>query len=100
MDEVECARGGNPKPPKVDTIIKWVMTAWNKVNESAILNSIKVAGFDNETKWHTYKHDVHGSTFRNAWLSIDLFGTEDTVQLIENEGEEDENVILYIEAFI
>ncbi len=85
FDEVEHSTcDGNLKLPQVDTIIKWVMTALNQVNESVILNSIKVAGFGNETKWHIYKHDVYRSAFRNAWLSRDLLGTKEAEQLIEN----------------
>jgi hypothetical protein len=62
------------------------------------LNSIKAAGFGNETKWHIYKHDVYRSAFRNAWLSKELFVTEEAEQLIQNEVEEDENVILLVKA--
>jgi len=64
------------------------------LNESVILNSIKAAGFSDETEWqHICKHDVYGSAFRNAWLSRDLLGPEQAEPLIENEVEEDENVI-------
>jgi hypothetical protein len=91
-DKVELTRGGNPKPPKVNTIIKWVAAAWNQVN--VILNSIKAAGFGDENEWHIYKHDVYGATFRNAWLSRELLETDDTELLSENDVEEDENVIL------
>jgi hypothetical protein len=41
---------------------------------------------------------VYRCAFRNALLSRDLFGTEATEQLIENEVEEDENIILQVEA--
>ena len=62
-DEVERTRGNNPKPPKIETIIKWVMSAWNQVNESVILNSVKGAGFGDETTWHIYKHTCTGQHF-------------------------------------
>ena len=75
---------------KVDTIINWVAAAWNQVNESVILNSIKALGFGDETEWHIYKHDVYGAAFRNAWLSRELLGTNDTELLTENDVEEDE----------
>jgi len=78
----------------VDTIINWVAAAWNQVNESVILNSVKAAGFGDETEWHIYKHDVSGAAFRNTWLSRELLETDDTELLNENDVEEDENVVL------
>jgi hypothetical protein len=86
----------------VDTIIYWIAAAWNQVNESVILNSVKAAGFGDETEWHIYKHDVYGAAFRNACLSrelletddTELLETDDTELLTENDAEEEENVIL------
>jgi hypothetical protein len=41
------------------------MIAWNQVNESVILNSIKVAGFDNEIEWH-----ITSTMFKDLYLEM------------------------------
>ena len=49
--EVERTKTGNPKPPKADTITKWVIEAWRAVDENVMLNTIKAAGFGREEEW-------------------------------------------------
>jgi hypothetical protein len=48
-DQVERTRGGNPKHPKKESVCDWVLQAWKKVDQDVILNSIKAAGFSNES---------------------------------------------------
>ena len=85
---------GTPKPPTLETVLKWVHTAWTKVPESVVLNSIRAAGFGEDTQWHVYKHDVYGAAFRGAWLSREMVPPVEPQVLAEDEVEEDENVVI------
>ena len=94
--DVERTKGGNPRPPKVETVTKWVMDAWKEVDENVILNSIKAAGFGRQEEWFLHKHDVYGPAFRKAWQNRDLVG-EDTHQIAQSTAMdvmEDEDIII------
>lgn len=91
-DQVERTRNGNPKPPQQNIICKWVLDAWNRVDASVILNSIKAAGFGEEQEWMIYKHDVYGNEFKNAWLSRDIMPI--VLEEFENLVVEDEGVVM------
>ena len=63
-DAVEYTRGGNPKPPSIETVNAWVLDAWRAVEPSNVRKSIGSAGFaENETDWHIAKHDIYGEKF-------------------------------------
>ena len=57
------------------------------------MNSIKAAGFDVETSWHIYKHDVYGRAFREVWLSRELIDQPMSDELVFEEAEY-ENVVV------
>ena len=86
---------GVPRPPKLETVVDWVKTAWNEVGSSVVLNSIHGAGFAPETNWHISKHDIYGDAFRNAWLSREMVERENIESMLENDVAEDENVIIH-----
>lgn len=80
-DEVEYTRGGNPKPPSVDVVTKWIRRAWREVPDEVVAKSITRAGFSTSSaEWHIARHDVYGEGFRRAWLERD---TQESRPLIE-----------------
>jgi hypothetical protein len=89
-DQVERTRSGNPKPPKEDTICNWILKAWQKVDASVVLNSIKAARFGKEEDWMVCKHDIYGPEFRNDWLNRDVSEVNNEK---ECEVDEDENLV-------
>ncbi|KAE8967298.1 hypothetical protein PR003_g31073 [Phytophthora rubi] len=66
-DQVTYTRGGNPRPPTIETVASWVASAWSQVPEDAVKKSVGRCGFlDDPSNWHISKHDVYGK-FRTAW---------------------------------
>jgi hypothetical protein len=69
-DQVQYTKAGNPKPPAVEVVARWVEDAWNAVPDSVVQKSILSAGFaDNFEDWHIARHDVYGARFRQQWLA-------------------------------
>ena len=69
-DSVQYTRGGNPKPPSVEIVCRWVMQAWRAVPSDVVTKSILAAGFcDEYEEWYISKHDVYGAQFKNIWAS-------------------------------
>ncbi|KAG3077385.1 hypothetical protein PI124_g19102 [Phytophthora idaei] len=68
-DAVTYTRGGNPRPPPVETVADWVSAAWKRVPEKVVMSSIYGCGFDDDfEEWFISKHDVYGDLFRTKWL--------------------------------
>jgi hypothetical protein len=53
-DGVENTIGSNPRPPTNEVIQTWILEAWIGKNNSNIENSIKVAGFNENSFRGTY----------------------------------------------
>lgn len=69
-DSVQYTRGGNPRPPSVDTVAEWVNIAWREVPDDVVQRSVEAAGFSESFReWHIAKHDVYGDLFCNKWLT-------------------------------
>jgi DDE superfamily endonuclease/Tc5 transposase DNA-binding domain len=67
-DAVQYTRGGNPRPPSIETVAGWVSTAWRQVPDEVVKNSIEICGFSDEVgRWHISNHDVYGARFNAAW---------------------------------
>ncbi|KAG3232506.1 hypothetical protein PI124_g22412 [Phytophthora idaei] len=72
-DQVVYTRGGNPKPPSIETVVSWVTTAWRQVPDSVVKKSIGECGFhDDPDDWFIIRHDVYGAQFRQAWSAASL----------------------------
>ncbi|GMF39205.1 unnamed protein product [Phytophthora fragariaefolia] len=67
-DQVTYTRGGNPRPPTIETVASWVASAWRQVPDDVVKKSVEKCGFlDDPSDWHISKHDVYGAKFRMAW---------------------------------
>ncbi len=86
-NQVERTRSGNPTPPKKDTICKWILKAWQKVDASVILNSIKAAGFGKVEDMMVCKHDIYGPEFRHDCLNRDVSEVNNETECEVDEGE-------------
>jgi hypothetical protein len=80
---IELTRGGNPKPPKEETISDWVKLGWRNVPQSVVQKSIYRAGFhDDFEEWLITRHDIYGARFKDLWISnfaetVDNFDVEE-----------------------
>ncbi|EGZ28581.1 hypothetical protein PHYSODRAFT_309400 [Phytophthora sojae] len=76
-DQVSYTRGGNPRPPPIETIVAWVATA----------------------DWFISGHDVYGARFRQAWTGAT--GDEQTAGGYDSgEGSVDELLDAFDEVWI
>ncbi|GMF12501.1 unnamed protein product [Phytophthora lilii] len=67
-DAVLYTRGGNPKPPSVETVANWVNFAWRDVPADVVKCSVAAAGFSPRFgDWHVARHDVYGELFCSKW---------------------------------
>ncbi|GMF34023.1 unnamed protein product [Phytophthora lilii] len=67
-DAVLYTRGGNPKPPSVETVANWVDVAWRDVPADVVERSVAAAGFSSRFgDWHVARHDVYGELFCSKW---------------------------------
>ncbi|KAE9037801.1 hypothetical protein PR003_g8976 [Phytophthora rubi] len=67
-DQVAYTRGGNPRPPTIETVASWVASAWRQVPDDVVKKSVGKCGFlDDPSDWHISKHDVYGAKFRTSW---------------------------------
>ncbi|GMF38222.1 unnamed protein product [Phytophthora lilii] len=67
-DAVLYTRGGNPKPPSVETVANWVNVAWRDVPADVVERSVAAAGFSPRFgDWHVARHDVYGELFCSKW---------------------------------
>lgn len=63
-DQVEYTRGGNPRPPTIETVAAWIALAWKTVPDTVVQKSVAAADFSDEaTQWHIAPHDVYGDLF-------------------------------------
>ena len=77
-DRVQFTRNGNPKPPNVEEVVKWVQHAWKAVPDEVVWRSVLAAGFsENFEDWHIARHDVYGQKFREKWLSAQPDASDD-----------------------
>lgn len=44
----ELTRGGNPKPPPFETVIEWILKAWDSLSNELIEKSFKTCGITNK----------------------------------------------------
>ncbi|GMF19427.1 unnamed protein product [Phytophthora fragariaefolia] len=67
-DAVLYTRGGNPKPPSVETVANRVNVAWRDVPADVVERSVAVAGVSPRFgDWHVARHDVYGELFCSKW---------------------------------
>ena len=66
--QVTYTRGGNPRPPELETVVSWVQSAWKQTPVSVVEKSVQICGFDDDSSnWFISKHDVYGVKFRQQW---------------------------------
>ena len=86
-DRVQYTRNGNPKPPSVEQVARWVQLAWKAVPDNVVWKSVLAAGFsENFEDWHITRHDVYGHIFREKWLSslCDISDNEDEEENLDD----------------
>ncbi|GMF54577.1 unnamed protein product [Phytophthora fragariaefolia] len=67
-DQVTYTRGGNPRPPPVETVCDWVKQACRDTPLFVVQNSIEAAGFRHGPQnWFMWDHDVNWRKFQRAW---------------------------------
>jgi hypothetical protein len=75
-DKVSYTKGGNPRPPSVETVAWWVQTAWKQVPDSVVMKSILKCGFSEDSdEWFISQHDVYDTKFKASWT---LSGLDDS----------------------
>lgn len=76
--QVSYTKGGNLRPPELNTVASWVHTAWKETPASVVEKSVQQCRFsDGSRSWFISKHDVYGAKFRQQWELRSLASAQD-----------------------
>lgn len=94
---IELTRGGNPRPPPMETYLQWVVDAWDSLSNDVIRDSFNVCGITNKGDGseddliHCFKPDgpiPEGLAVLKAEASSDVSPPEATPEATHDELDE------------